>query len=50
MNAGRLLANQEYINRTQVEIIVEWKSSETIVAGVHTSIELRKTVLEEVRS
>jgi hypothetical protein len=35
-----LLADQKHIHSAQVEIIVEGKSSDSLIAGMHTGIEL----------
>lgn len=37
-----LLADQEYVNSTKVEVIVERKSGETVICGMHASIKLNK--------
>ncbi len=36
----RLLANQKHIDSAEVEVIIERKSSKTVVSRVHSSVKL----------
>lgn len=43
---GGLLANEEHIDGTQIEVVVERKRGETIVRGMLTGVELRSSLVQ----
>lgn len=43
---GGLLANQEHIHGTQIEVVVEWKRGETEVGRMLTGVELQSSLVQ----
>lgn len=39
---GRLLADKKHVDSAEIEIVVEWECSKTVVCGMLTSIKLSK--------